>query len=532
MRVSVRWVVPLVFLGWTGLLSAQQPFLPGGIATVPSIQRVVPDTICFYNAPNYDGVEYAQLGNWEPYTSVLGDSTFLIESNTYAESVDPTNPIPTNQRYGVVFQPVGGPPGTQGEAFFGDNGIPYRLPINASRQNGNPGRVAGDKRPGAVNFITGGETSVDEYSAFQSDNRWNLGLIRDPGSRYATVQTYSLDLSSSTQTPTSKAFDAILGRQTSGEVSGEVGRFGGELTALSNGNFLVVVDDESNLIQPGRGATGVIVGPNGAIVLDSFAIGSGQIWSNVSAYNGGFCVRLNGILNFFDNSGNLQGQDPQTDAEVFDNQNNLLFAFQGDRGDGTRIASHINSNFVFMAGANNGGSIPQVRLAVWDARTQTVVSSINVNELAADNGGTDAVDFQPPVFDRVNLAVDALNRVLVTYTVQPQGFTTLQVVARVLAFDGTKGTFKYLTPSFFPLLNWDTTQGVAANPVASHNPSPSMTTTAMLIAVKGSPNSLNLPALGSDLPTDAPQGQSADGTNFYTVLTHPDPQPDPTPPVP
>jgi hypothetical protein len=265
-------------MGWTGFAAAQQPFVPGGLETVPSVKRIVPDTICFYNAPNYDGVRYPQLGNWEPYTSVLGDSTFLIESNIYADSPDPTNPNPTMQRFGMVFQPVGGPPGTQGEAFFADNGTPYRLPINNYRENGNPGRVAGDKRPLAMNFITGGETSADEFPAFQSDNRWNLGLTR--GGRYATVQTYSLDLASFTQTPTSKAFDAILGRLTSGDANpgdGQIGRFGGDMAALSNGNFVVVVDDRSGLLGPSPCATAVIVAPNGAIVQDSFVIGAGQI---------------------------------------------------------------------------------------------------------------------------------------------------------------------------------------------------------------------------------------------------------------
>jgi hypothetical protein len=521
MKVFGSWIGAVFFGVWTGLLSAQQPFVPGGIETA-NLQRLVPDTICFMNDWG-DGLMHPQLDNWEPYTSVLGNSVFLIESNTFAQPVDSTSPM---QRFGLILQPVQGGAPVQGEAFFADDGTPYRGAINNYRQNGNPGRVAGDPRPGAVNFIAGGETSADEFTPFHSNNRWNLGLSR--GGRYATVQNYSLDPSTLTQTPTSKAFDAILGRLKTGDAAASSGgteftRFGGEMTALSNGNFVVVADDRSNLIAPTRSATGVIVAPDGSIVQDSFVIGAGQIWSNVCAFKGGFCVRLNGMLLFFDNSNPQQGFGKfanQQDANVTDNTGANVFTFDGGRGDGTRIASHVNSNFVFLAGANTGGSVPQVRLAAWDARDGTFQGSINVSELSPANGGTDAADLQAS-FDRVNLAVDALNRVLVTYTVQPQGFQTSQVVARVLAFDGTTGKFSYLTPSFFPFINHDTGLAGGSTTVGSYNPSASMTTKQLLIAAKGRPNTTNMPDQGSDVPGDE---------NFYTVITHPDPKDDPTSP--
>ena len=507
MKISVTWLIPLFFMVWTGPLSAQ--FVPQGIESV-GLQRIVPDTLCFINDWNGDGMLHAELGNWEPYTSVLGNGVFLIESNTYAQPVDPASLM---QRFGLVFQAVGGGAPVQGEAFFADDGTPYRGPINNYRQNGNPGRVAGDKRPGAINFIAGGEASPDEFPAFQSDNRWNLGLTR--GGRYAAVQNYSLDPATLTQTPASKAFDAILGRLTSGNPGKtEIGRFGGDMAALSNWNFVVVVDDRSNLFGPSPSATAVIVAPNGSIVQDSFVIGIGELWSNVCAFKGGFCVRLNGILMFYDNSGTFQGQADQSDATIIDDQGNLVFAFDRGRGDGTRIASHINSNYVFLAGANAGGSVPQARLAVWDARDQSFKGSVNVNELTALNGGTDDADFQP-AFDRVNLAVDALNRVLVTYEARPDGFPEAQVTARVLAFDETTGKFSYLTHSFFPFINH------SDNGIRSYRPSPSMTTKELLIAAKGLPNTMNMPDQGPDVPGDI---------NFYTVISHPDPKDDPTGP--
>src|SRR5207249_935593 len=138
----------------------------------------------------------------------------------------------------------------------------------------------------------------------------------------------------------------------------------------------------------GRAATAVIVAADGSIVQDSFVIGPGELWSNVCAFKGGFCVRLSGQLLFYDNSGNFQGGTDQNDAALPD------FTFDRGRGDGTRIASHINSNYVFLAGSSNGPT-RECRLAVWDARDQSFQGSVNVNELSAANGGTDAADFQP-----------------------------------------------------------------------------------------------------------------------------------------
>jgi hypothetical protein len=107
--------------------------------------------------------------------------------------------------------------------------------------------------------------------------------------------------------------------------------------------------------------------------------------------------------------------------------------------------------------------------------------------------------------------------------VKPDGFQTTQVAARVLAFDETTGKFSYLTPTFFPFINHDTGSGGPSASIGSYNPSPSMTTKELLIAAKGLPNTKNMPELGTDAPGD---------TNFYTVITHPDPKDDPTPPAP
>jgi len=459
----------------------------------------------------YNTNTLANLDNWEPYISVLGDSTFLIEANTFAE--DPVDPA--KQRFGVTFQPAGGGAHREGEAFYSDEGLPFRGPINASRQNGNPGRVAGDKRPGAVNLITGGEASPHLVAEFRLDDRWDLGLDRGVDGRYCTVQTFSLNPSTLAQTPLSHAFDAVNGRFTSGTVGGQIGRFGGEVACLDNGNFVVVADDRSSLTAPGTTATAVIVEPDGTIVKDTFVIGAGELWSNVAAHQGGFCVRLSGVMKFYDNDGNFLGEDDTAEATLKDDTGAVTFSFDRGRGDGTRIASHINSPYVFLAGRNNEAS-QHVRVAVWDSRNRALVTSTNVSELTPEKGGGDSRDFQP-TWDRVGVAVDALNRIAVAYEFKDGDILNLQTAARVLAFDGAG--FRYLTPSFFTFANYGTATSGAGQAIRTTRPAVAMTTREICIAAKGEINSTNNVAEGPDTLAQ---------TTFYTVFSHPAPQADPT----
>ncbi|MBM3835367.1 MAG: hypothetical protein FJ403_19245 [Verrucomicrobia bacterium] len=481
------------------------PFHPVSV-TSAKLSSIVKDQIVFNTGAD-------NLDNWEPNTSVLGNGVFLIEANTFAENST------AEQRYGVAFQPVGGGAPKIGDAFFADDGTPFKGQINFSRQNGNPGRVAGDKRPGAVNFIAGGEASPHVIAAFGADNRWKTGVVRADEARYATVQTFSLDPATLTQKPLSKAFDAVNGRRTSGEpaTTPEVGRFGGELAGLDNGNFVVVVDDRSNFAAPARATTAVIVAPDGRIVKDTFLIAEGDIWSNLAAHKGGFVVRRGGVLYFHDNDGNLKGQTPQADGLP------QGVIFDAGRGDGTRIASHINSSYVFLAGNTTESrdvdgaptKFEVARLAVWDTSTRKLVTVANVSELAAAHGGTDASDFNADL-DRMNLAVDALNRVTVAYEAKPADYEQPQIVARVLAFDAATGKFRHLTPSFFVFAN-NSPAGIR-----TIRPSVSMTTKQILIAGKGEINMKNDPAAGIDSPRQ---------TTIYTVISHPAPAEDPTTPA-
>lgn len=462
-------------------------FTPGSIGSV-GLTRIVADTPIVKTDAN-------SLGNWEPNISTLGTSTFLLECNTFAVG------DPTTQRFVVGLQPAAGGTYKLAEGFYGDNGQPYDGPINASRPNGNPGRVAGDMRPGAVNYIVGAEVSPHLHPEFQGDNRWNLGFDRLSDGRYGTIQTYSLNLSTLTPTPLSKAIDSANSQVTSGAAQGnQISRFGGDVVALDNGNFVSVVEDRSGVRDAANTVVATIFAPNGSIVKSAFGVvTNSDIWCNLAVFKGGFAVRAKPadgsntrVLYFYDNSGTLKGVVDQATSGV---------SFDTGRGDGTRIFGHINSPYVYLAGRAANTSI--VKVAAFDSRTRQFVAVADVNEGSFTGN-----------FDRVNGAVDALNRMVVSWVSQPSGYAKQQVAARVLSFNGTSIT--PLTRSFFPFVN------VATNDIRSLQMSVAMTTKQICVAAKGEINYSNKPELGPDSPTEV---------NFFTVFTHPNPQDDPTAPV-
>jgi hypothetical protein len=457
-------------------------FEPGSVESV-GLKRIVSDTPVIIP-------DAGSLGNWEPFASVIGTSTFLIEGNTFAEG------SATEQRFVVALQPAAGGAMKQGEGFYDDAGKPFKGAINASRQNGNPGRVAGDKRPGAVNFMVGGEASPHTLTEFGGDNRWNLGFDRLADGRYATVQSYSLDTATLAQKPLSKALDAINGRLTTGAAAGsQIGRFGGDIVCLDNGNFVVMADDRSQVRDPANSATAVILAPDGKVVKESFLVENKDIWSNLAAFKGGFCIRVHQNLHFFDNNGvELGVVDQATSGESFDT----------GRGDGTRIAGHINSPYVFLAGKVTTAAL--VKLAVFDTRTRKSVAVAEVSEPAFAGD-----------FDRVNVAADALNRVVVSWVSKPVGYEMEQVAARVLAVNEAGNAITPLTKSFLAFVNTAKTGGIHTLGM-----SVAMTTRQICIAAKGEINLLNKPEQGAT---------SQKEMNFYTVFTHPDPKDDPTTPV-
>jgi hypothetical protein len=457
-------------------------FQPGS-AEAAGLTRIVPDVPVILPAAN-------SLGNWEPYASVLGTTDFLIEGNTFAQ--DSTD----NQRFVVAIQPAVGGATKLVEGFYADNGTPYSGQITLVRENGNPGRVAGDKRPGAQNYVVGAETSVHTLPEFQLDNRWNLGFDRLENGRFATVEAYRLNTSTLTPTPLSKALDSANGRLTSGTAAGaENSRFGGELAVLDNGNYVSLVEDRTGVRDPAHVIVATIFAPDGTVVKDTWTVAVGDIWSNLAAYKGGFCIRAVHMLYFYNNAGDLQGTpvDQSTSGASYD----------AGRGDGTRIFGHINSPYVYLTGKVTTG--PLVRVSVWDSRDRSYVTSADVSE-----GGFSGD------FDRANGAVDALDRFVIGWVSKPSGYTQTQVAARVLALNGATKTITPLTPSFFPFINH------AQNDIRTLQMSLALTTKQILVAAKGEINTDNKPENGPNTPTEV---------NFYTVLSHPAPAEDPTTPA-
>lgn len=460
------------------------PVRPGSAESV-GLTRIVKDTPVIN--PGLDA-----LGNWEPYASVLGTSTFLIEGNTFADQTT------DKQRFVVAAQPAAGGAMKLIEGFYADNGTPFKGEINASRQNGNPGRVAGDTRPGAKNYVVGGEASPHFFEPFNSGNRWNTGYNRTAEngteSRYGTVQTFELDPATLATKPLTKAFDATHGRATSGQAASDQNtRFGGDVLGLDNGNFVSVVEDRSKRLNPdGNAAAATIFAPDGTIVKETFKVANGDLWANAAAFKGGFAVRVAGVFYFYNNAGDLQGSvDQNTSGETFDR----------GRGDGTRIAGHINSPYVYLTSRVGG----VVRVAAWNAVTREFVALGDASE-----GGFRATA------DRAAVAVDALNRVVVSWVSQPDGYEQPQVAVRVLELDPVAKSFRGVTPSFWAFVN--------NHPIGIKTFQMSLATTTrqILIAAKGNINLEGKPNNGPNSPNEL---------NFFTVVSHPEPKEDPTPAV-
>lgn len=511
MKKQIAQSVIVGLLAFSFTSSAQYVATPTDVSGA-GLSYIVPDMLMWYNSNTVSYVigpvdlgaiaPYPSGHVFDAYDSVLGDSTFLIAHITYATNypVGPYNGKP-DVCFALALQPAAGGPPTRGYEFYDDYGNP-QLNIISARQTGSGGRVAGDKRYGATNFVTGTQCNAGASgyggAAFQSDGRWTInGNYENAAPRYGVEQTFWLNPATLQQIPRLKAFDFSNGRKLGG---GNVSSTFGAVLGLDNGNFAIIADDSSGQTIPYEGATVVIIGPDGSIVKDTFAVDASVptaqgLWENCAAHRGGFCVRWYNTLYFFDNAGNARGN---TDVN-----SSSGIPWGVNRGDRTRLASDIRSHYVYLAGPAPYAEPARspVMLGIWDANTMSFVYGTNVNDTDPDLHRIGAV----------NVAVDALDRIIVGYDCWPSDdFTQPQVVARVMQFDGTK--INYLTPSFFPFVNHDST-GLSA--LTTVTPGLAMTPRQICISGKGRVNSTNNPASGPDTPASL--------INLYTVLTHPAP---------
>ena len=492
---------------------------PGGAESV-GLTHVVPDAPCWYDAVNNyvtngpiilaNQPPAVTLGNWEPFISSLGDSTFLIEFNTYAD--DGTF---LNQNNAVAKQPAAGGPAKVGYCYYADDGTPFKGAINFSRQNGNPGKVAGDLRYGANKFITECEVSIGQIPSFQTVSRWSNNNIYAGTDRYAAEQIFTLDPVTLAQTPVAKAWEYVygpyVGAMGPANNAPQCSRTGGRPNFLDNGNIVVMIDDKTAIASTaGEVTTFAIIQPDGTIVKGPTLAKEQDIFDNMCAVKGGFVIRVHNSLLFYNNSGSLTYSN---DVNVSSGMNFGGSPDAGGRGDAIRINGDIRSHYVFLAGTSGGGGgtlgIP-MGVAAWDARTGQFA------------GGSIVSDGNPATqkCDRAGLAADALDRVCVAYAYQADSTVFgYQVVARVAQFDGVN--FNWFSHSFYPFVNHDQDPANVLG-FATSNPYVAMNTRQICIAAKGTINNANNVAAGPNTPNEQ---------TVYTVISNPVPVPAPRPTV-
>jgi len=379
------------------------------------IKTLVPDVWVFQNALD-------NKATWEAYTDIFGDGTILVGANTFPEGEDGMN-------MKVAF--VDPKTGTVQEfwGFYDDAGKAYTGPFNTKRQDGNPARVAADRRAGGVRYAVGMEATPQYYDVFNTGDRWFKNFDYDD--RIAVVQMF--DKTATGPKPVTNVFDPLY---MPGDVAGAQGgaqmRFGGDIQFLSNGNFLAVVEDRSKtIVTGGNGSVGSVFDNDGKLIKGPFNCagddGVHDQWANVVAFNGGFCVRASNVFTVFDNSGNMLYWFSQGDFSTV--------AEQG-RGDGVRIGASFGSNFVYFAGKDANGDMVITRFDAVATKKGDAIQGIK--EILANE-----TEFVPNTFDRCDIGVDDSGNFCVAY-MDKSVTATNQIVARV--FDSNMDP---KTPTFF-----------------------------------------------------------------------------------
>ena len=442
-----------------------------GFAQVPAeysaagVKVLVADTWLF-NA----GVDNA--GNWEPYTSIFGDGTIVVCANTFA---DGTTSDSMNLKVAFV-NPLTGEVKDYW-AYYTDAGTPYTGNFNESRKDGNPGRLATDRRAGGVRYAVAMESTPYNYDEFNTDKRWSKKFNYD--SQVFAVQIF--EKTANGPKPISKAVDPVYGGgDIAGDQAGQQIRVG-DVTFLSNGNVLTIVEDRSKALFPdGTAAVATIFnGETGAVIKKPWNVAGDEAfyasWSNTVAFKGGFAVKTEGVLSVYDNDGKLK---------FYLNQGDWTTVKDTGRGDGSRLASNINSNYVYFAGVGTN-DYKDVVLTRFDAVGTTATGLITdiadlkgLKEIVVNEDQSTATD--PMVFDRTNVAVDENDNVCVAYSAKNTSTSTLDnVVARVFKSDMTPGT-----PSFYAFKYHDTIDATEEQ-YRTHEPAVTMDNNSIVIAADG-----------------------------------------------
>ncbi|RJP27110.1 MAG: hypothetical protein C4527_13830 [Candidatus Omnitrophota bacterium] len=358
---------------------------------------LIPDTILF-------GADVDMGKYWEPFTDVFGDGTLAFVAGAYPQGQT------SGMNMKVAFFNVDGSI-EEYWGFYGDAGSPFIGGLNEARKDGNPPRIATDRRPGGTRYAVGIESTPYLYSEFESDGRWDKQFV------YTANQIAAVQLFNKTPNgpvPITKVIDPVYGQGNIAGVQNNQMRFGGDMRFLSDGNLIVVVEDRNKGVVPGgNAAVGTLFnGETGAVIKGPFnAAGDDQpheIWSNMAPFDGGFAVRTQGIMTLYNNAAEVQHVVVQSDWTTVKDTG---------RGDGTRICSTITSDFVYILGNDDIGDMVLSRI---NAKTAQADTQIVVNEEELWFNGT---------FGRGDCAIDEKGNICVAYVFN-DGVQD-QVVARI-----------------------------------------------------------------------------------------------------
>ena len=375
---------------WTPPTQAQ---VPRTCLDAPGVLIVTSDRITFADS------EHNQ-SNWQPRTTVLGNETLALAANGWNLPGD-WEGYP--ERTLVAFFSEDGAV-TEEDGFFNDDGTPWYGNQDIGSSD-NPPCVAGDKSDKGVKYLLGNDCTPWAYPA-------QFPTFGTHGFSYWTTSAV-VQLIEETQLgpqPLAKLMDPLFGKETSGGQAGNPTLFGGEIRCLSNGNFAVVIEDQTgNTIPVDRASLATIVDAQdgsstiGEVIIGPFNANQGAnpsagtgIWSNMAAFDGGFAIRphtgtedASGYLTigFWDNEANPQGTWPtiiRTDPNSpLAPANGLTTSISILSGTETRIDSDIRSDFIYMAGRGvdtSGDPDGGVYITKINAKTRTTADEVYVTE--------------------------------------------------------------------------------------------------------------------------------------------------------
>lgn len=410
LRMKICFATLLLVAVAASPVLAQQPlanpFQAGYLAVVPE------------QAFETNGV--ANGGNWEPYADSFGDGTLGFAAGR-EDNLDQSG---TERAYVALFDSnnnVAVVDGFYTETNFPND--PWVTTNDTVRANGNPPRLAGDKRPGGTRYMLGNEATPWDFGALFPN--FSPGMVY----LHQTSCVQLFDRTGLSITPASLLEDPMFAPGDTGP-SNNQRRFGGDIRGLSNGGWVAIVESNDSSSSPTvtsdmRWCPMTIydhdgvrqLGPINANHINPTERTTG--WSNLAAYNGGFANfpssgtnngSGNPTIQFWTNAGAPDGVWERTiRTDINDPLAPATASTSISTGGGqssSRLNSHIASGHIYYCGPGIGlgGANTGVYVTKIDATTKLTVKEAFVNDT-----------FSSPV-ERVMCAVDSNDNVVVVWS--------------------------------------------------------------------------------------------------------------------